>query len=233
MTSENIRQFIKDIDTISVDIATSEGKEHYLGHPALKYLYSGKLSYKDKDCQYFIYPCKIFNELIMEEKIMDVVKQMPDLFGTNKTEDVLRGLHKMLATNLPFEVYAEMISKEQFAFIGEWSDNKLIREKILRLDLYRLNHNYVFTGGLFHAFRHFNLQGYALTTCMGEYKLSWIRHFIVALLKAFLCQDLDKDPEDTNRYISKIQQECHTFKFVFYYNKEAKVYFLDTAHIND
>lgn len=226
-------QFLEDIDEISKSIAISENKDSWVGHHALQLIHCGRIALNEDVHSYFILPCRYFEDLIMKENLLEVVKQNPNLFGTGETINVLEGLHKVVGNYLPFDKFKEFFSQEKFAYIGEYDENGLKRNKILRLDFYRIDCGNIFIGGLFHAFRHFNFQDIAVTTKKGEHKMSWIHHFMTALVKAFLCQELEQDSKDPKCYISRIKQENHTFKFVFFYNKEANVYFLDTAHIDD
>ncbi|MBR4535562.1 MAG: hypothetical protein IKO62_02760 [Bacteroidales bacterium] len=226
-------QFLNDIDEISKSISVSEGKDSWLAHPAIQLLHCGEVALFEKAHPYFILPCRYFEDLIINERLLEVVKQNSNLFGTGMTIDVLRGLHNTLYANMPFEKFKESFSQEKFAYIGEYDEKGLKRDRILRLDFYRIDKENEFIGGLFHTFKHFNFQKLAVTTKKGEQSMSWIHHFMVALVKAFLCQDLENDPNIKTDYISKIRSGEHNLKFVFYLNKEANVYFLKTAYIED
>lgn len=233
MITKQQKQFIEDLDIISCNIAKSEGKDEWLALHDLHLLHCRRIFWEEKDCRYFILPCPSFETLIMEEKILDVVQQNPDLFGTNCTYDVLKGIHSVLAPEIEFDQYVNFISREKFAYLGEFDGDTFNKDKVLRLDFYRLmaQDDSEFIGGLFHAFRHFNLRDFATSTRHGETKLRWIDHFMGALARAFFCGKLEQDSR--NNYISRIDFLGHTIKFVFYFNSEARVYFLNTAYVED
>jgi hypothetical protein len=64
--------------------------------------------------------------------------------------------------------WKEFFGKEQFAFIFEYKEGNVV-DNILRIDLYRLiqdnNKTNIreFTGGLFHAFKHFSIDNINLS----------------------------------------------------------------------
>lgn len=237
MITEEQRKLMSDLDEISNRIAKNEGKDNWIALHDLNLMHCRRFIWNNTECHYFILPCHNFENLIMSEKIVEIVQKKQDLFGTNCTYDVLKGIYDILDPTRDFDSFVEMMSKEQFAYMGELGENGLKRDKVLRLDFFRMTDDQEseFIGGLFHAFKHFNLRGYAITSKQGEVELSWVNHFMDALARAFFRGTYDQtiDADRPHDRVSRINFLEHTYKFVFYYNDEADVYFLNTAYVED
>ena len=228
------QKFYDEIKDISHAIAQSENKVKW-DVPSLSNIQCYLHSVGSELHQYFILPTNWFKALILEEKIVDAVKKQPNLFNSKSTFCVLKGIHDSLYEGVPCDNYHRIISGEQFAYMGKFEGDSLVRDRILRLELFRLTdqNDTEFIGGLFHAFRHFNVQGCSISTLLGENRLPWIHRFLTLLANAFLFSDLNQDDHNPNIFITKVPYKEHSLKFVFYYNDQANVYFLNTAYVED
>ncbi|MBN9483651.1 MAG: hypothetical protein BGO70_14305 [Bacteroidetes bacterium 43-93] len=150
-----------------------------------------------------------------------VIRTRP-IFGYTKTKDLIRRL-----------------SNEVHAYVVELKDGVVI-DKILRIDWFRKldktrrnGKKYDFTGGLFHLLKHFEIDGYNLSTGTNGAKVQNLMSVIQYLTQALFIEDgeLETDAKTLIRYISV--DDKRRLKFVFYFNTTTLIYSVTTVFRSD
>ena len=187
--------------------------------------------------KYHYYFTNIFYGLIAENVLIDAAEKYTKLFGTGNSEDIIKALNLIRPGFCSDEsIYKE----EQFCYVIEENDRGELNEKyILKIQLFRFQEPSnekdiivnIFTGGLFHAFKHFTFNGINLSLQeKPEYNLDYHPTFFISdLTNAFFNSKLilTKDKNGKEGLLGKF----NNIDFLFFYNKntELGVYFLTTA----
>lgn len=187
--------------------------------------------------KYHYYFTNIFYGLIVENVLIDAAEKYTKLFGTGNSEDIIKALNLIRPGFCSDEsIYKE----EQFCYVIEENDRGELNEKnILKIQLFRFQEPSnekdiivnIFTGGLFHAFKHFTFNGINLSLQeKPEYNLDYHpTFFIYDLTNAFFNSKLilTKDKNGKEGLLGKF----NNIDFLFFNNKntELGVYFLTTA----
>jgi hypothetical protein len=155
----------------------------------------------------------------------------PEQFGTRKTETILQAIYETHPFG-PFDKYSEFLRTEQFAWILEFQNGN-IGERVLRVDLFRKidqgsNGQSDFTGGIFHAFKHFSFKGIPLSTHAEGNEISYPGHIISMLMEAFCFSDGVQVSETHYTSTTTVNEKYH-FKYEFYFEPVTKVYFVETV----
>jgi hypothetical protein len=90
-----------------------------------------------------------------------------------------------------------------------------------------------FTGGIFHAFRHFSYKDIPLSTMRANYNLPHPHNILFHIIRAFFINGLTLEGPKSKglAYVSTIPyQKPYSLKFVFFQEPNTITYFLDTAH---
>ncbi len=156
------KQFIKEK---AMALMKHEKKNYAkVGFPAQNYT-----AYNIKGRTFYAVGTDIFRGII-NEVLLEAVEQFPLNFGTGNAISVIHALNKVEPLCGRIKDAIRIFQNENFCYVVE-NDNENIPERILRLDLFRkLNpiknkrRKYDFTGGLFHALKHFSFQGKPLST---------------------------------------------------------------------
>ena len=191
--------------------------------------------------KYYYYFTNIFYGVIAENILLNAATKNPELFGTNNSEDIIRALN---LEKPGFCSDDSIYKEEQYCYVIEEDKNgELNEKKILKIQLFRFQEledkkkplsNKVFTGGLFHAFKHFTFKGTNLSIKIKpEHDLDYNpSYFISDITNAFFNNELvwAKDENNKNSLLGKF----NSINFYFYCNKELNlgVHFLTTAHYN-
>lgn len=180
---------------------------------------------------FYVVPNNVFNAIINRNLIL-AQKNYPDNFGTGNARDVVKALYE-IEQWMTFESYIRMLGREQFCYVVEIKDGKII-PKILRIDLYRsLKKNkkggYDFVGGLFHCFKHYSRDGQPLSTGSDINDLNHPRDLVYKIIIAFFFSQLELVEE--NKFNSEIAiNDVYVLKFSFFYEVITGVYFINTSH---
>ncbi|MCD8304699.1 MAG: hypothetical protein LUC86_07745 [Prevotellaceae bacterium] len=208
--------------------------------------YDWKCYYGDEARTYYVVvPAAHFRSLICDRQYLTAVSTHPKLFGTGKAIDVLEALMRCDqypgVQNMCLCDYLKFLKAENMAYVFEVKDGKL-NERILRLDLFRdiSNDQKDFLGGLFHAFKHFTVEGYGTISYKnGELKVPFLERIISYVILNFFSDkfEKEKEDEDDNVYIAHNEIESddieHPAKGVYYKQYGIPVYFLNSLHIED
>lgn len=122
---------------------------------------------------------------------------------------------------------------EQFAYVIEIRNGEVI-DRILRLDLFRqIDKNgsgkSEFTGGIFHALKHFSHNGQNLFTGKDLHDISHPEVIISLASKAFFV--VVGEFENSSKYVSRISLDSdYNLKFVFYLEENTGVFFIITIY---
>src|SRR5207249_3392110 len=92
-----------------------------------------------------------------------------------------------------FDRFIDFLRDEQFAYVVESVEGEIV-DKILRIDLFRrLDTNKQglpeFTGGIFHALKHFSIEGRNLSTGKDIHEITHLEEIIRLATEAFFVTD--------------------------------------------
>lgn len=188
-----------------------------------KYLIQGRTFYCIKS--------NVFDAII-DDYHVQAHKKYPEKFGTGNALDVIEAIYLIEPTR-DLEWFVNFLRDEQFAYIIE-SDNGNIIDKILRIDLFRqLDKNddgqNEFTGGIFHAFKHFSIDDRNLSTGQDVHNIQYPECLLHFATEAFF---IAKGTHVTTKeLVSRIDLDNnYCLKFVFYFEENTGVYFIKTIH---
>ncbi len=169
---------------------------------------------------------------MLDSVLAEACEKYPELFGNDNVHGVLEALYKAEQVN-QFEDFGDFLKTEQFAWILELVDEQ-VNPKILRVELFRkidTGRNDAskteFTGGLFHAFRHFNYKGIPLSTKREKNNLEHPKTIIDLLIKGFYFSELEFTDDKKCYSISRLNEE-YEMRFDFYYEPKTDIYFVNS-----
>lgn len=188
-----------------------------------KYLVQGRTFYCIKS--------NVF-KVIIEDYHQQAQKKYPEKFGTGNAIDVIEAIYNIYPI-FDLERFTEFLCSEQFAYIIESKDGNIIN-KILRIDLFRqLDENEKgqkeFTGGIFHSFKHFSIDNINLSTGLDIHNIQYPEQLLHLATEAFFIAEGNHD--NPKKLISFVHlDEKYDLKFVFYFEENTQVYFINTIH---
>ena len=189
--------------------------------------------------KYHYYFTNIFYGLIAENVLIDAAEKYTKLFGTGNSEDIIKALNLIRPGFCSDDsIYRE----EQFCYVieedlfGELNESNVLKIQLFRFQDLQTNTTSCkeFTGGLFHAFKHFSFNGINLSISKNtEYNLDYYpSYFISDINNAFFNSKLilTKDKNGKEGLLGKF----NNIDFLFFYDKniDLGVYFLTTAYHN-
>ena len=177
---------------------------------------------------------------MMSYQYMQAFHRYPENFGTKDAEDVVDALYKndrFDGTNWDRQKFIDIALKyENFCYVVRKKDGKF-EDRVLRIDLFRLfelektrKQEYEFTGGLFHALKHFQLDGKSLSTETG-YDVESLDEVMLMCVLAFFQPEIP-ERKDCVSMILPVSEEKWC-KAVYYHEKESNVYCLTTMYVED
>ncbi len=169
-----------------------------------------------------------FKDVIYRDLLLATTK-LKQNFGTGKTSDVLIALKQIMQVNDLFE-FGSFLQNENFCIVFDIDNMRA--SKSLRIDLFRIDHKNTFTGGLFHAYNHFNYLGTPLSTGKGERTLMHPKFMIDYAIDAFYNYkfEIGNKPQT---FVSYAEFDESKLKFVFYFDHKSDVYFISTVHFEN
>lgn len=169
---------------------------------------------------------------IVRDVLPEAIKKFPDKFGTGNAMDVLTAIYDTQPM-FDFDRFVKFLQTEQFSVLVE-NEKGEIKDKILRIDLFRKldEGGKVFTGGIFHAFKHFSMNGTNLSTGQDINDVPSPEKVIDLAVKAFFLEEHEQSIRSHLNFESRIEiNDKYCLKFVFYYEANTGVYFIKTIHI--
>ena len=86
---------------------------------------------------------------------------------------------------------------------------------------------YEFTGGIFHAFKHFSYNDKNLSTGKDINNINTPEQIIEMAIKAFFFEQ--REALSNREFVSKVElNDKYNLKFVFYYEEQTEVFFIKT-----
>jgi hypothetical protein len=180
-----------------------------------------------EDRTFFIISTRVFYYII-EEVLIEACEKFPDSFGRHRTDTILNAIYNVEKVGALAD-FPEFLRTEQFAWIVELLP-KNINQKILRVDLFRhiRPNNFGgtdFTGGIFHAFKHFSFKGIPLSTHPEINDLSKPKDIFNYLIRAFYFEQFKS--EGNNKFSALVTLNSkYNLLFYFYFEQITKVYFI-------
>ncbi len=155
------------------------------------------------------------------------IKSNPDAFHTGDAWDIIKCLYENSGYCRSIEDYDKYLRTEGCCYVvlnfGDMFD------EILRIDLYRLieqnphSKQYEFTGGLFHCFKHFSLDGIGLNNNKNEKNDTFDLFHIVYLLGNAFKDAITIESDEGIIFID----ETHKYHAAFYKEeKSTGIYFV-------
>jgi hypothetical protein len=191
--------------------------------------------------EYYSISTNHFLAIIHDDLLTNAIKENSHKFGTKNAKDVISELLTSCENYLPviYEIYKGRqegylnFLKDTHSYIIA-NDKGELNVEVLRIDLFRKvevskdkSTNFDFTGGLFHAFKHFSINGINLST--GNEKKVELYHPIRIIdfaIKAFFQSKRIKHDKGFNSEVNF--DTNYNLLFTFYYEKETKTYFITT-----
>lgn len=190
-----------------------------------------KVSIQDQD---FYYAGTNIFLVIIEEVLIEAMQKFPLNFGNGNAISVLRALNLTRYLSSRLRDAIRIYGNENFIWVydnlEEGEDNR-----VLRIDLFRkldkIPHHKrkkEFTGGIFHALKHFSFYGKPLSTGKEINNLRHSEQIIHLIIQAFYLDSGSFDDKGENYVVYVGLNERYNLKFIFYYEKNTKVYFIKT-----
>lgn len=227
MTWEEFQKTRKFIEKKALALMSHEKKDIVkAGFPInnyRKYLIDNRIFYCIKS--------NVFKAII-ESVHTEAQNKYPEYFGTGNALDVIKAI-QMIEPTFEFDRHIEFLQNEQFAYIIE-SENGEIIDKILRVDLFRQlddlkDDKKEFTGGIFHAFKHFSIDNINLSTGKDIHNIQYPEQILHYATRAFFIAE--SNFENPTKLVSRIElDEKYNLKFVFYLEEITGVFFIKTIH---
>ena len=191
--------------------------------------------------KYYYYYTDTFFDVIAGDVLLEAAIKFPECFNTNNSETIIIALNKAkggLIESLTDEI---LYKEERYCYVIEEDGNGQInKNQILKLQLFKLQQDSVeknkkdFTGGLFHAFKHFSFNGVCISTGSEKNLDYHPSYFVKEIATAFFSCELQfrKNPKTC-----KGEYYCNNNSILFAFYKlllddqdNLNVYFLNTVH---
>lgn len=174
--------------------------------------------------------------VVLEIVLIDAIKLFPKNFGNGNAVSVLHALNKSRFLHSRLKDAIRIYGNENFVWVyDDLQDDS--ENRILRLDLFRKldkipqkKRKWDFTGGIFHALKHFSLKGQPLSTGNDINDVQNIEQILYLIIKAFFLLPGSFN-ENGNTYTVLFDYNAtYNLKFIFYHETNTKVYFLKTIY---
>lgn len=182
---------------------------------------------------------------VIAEMVKDVLPEAcqkhPTSFGNKNAHTVVSALydtHPVPEYAGDINAFEDFLSTEQFAMVFKLLPDGSVDKMVLRLDLFRLIQENKdapgtdeFTGGLMHALKHFNFDGYPLSTGKGENSLCHPSDIISMVIKGFFQSDHIRSAD--RKGIKTVTQGSNnkTMTCSFFEEPIIDLYFLNTLYL--
>lgn len=181
--------------------------------------------------KFFIISTNVFYHII-DSVLVEACEKYPCSFGVRRTDKILEAIYEVEKFG-SLETFSEFLRTEQFAYLIELENNK-VNEKILRIDLFRKIEycdsekiDTDFTGGIFHAFKHFSYKGIPLSTHREINDLEHPQIIFNYLIKAFFFDELQFRKGDYYQSWTSLT-DTHNLRVGYYLESTCKVFFITT-----
>lgn len=227
ITYEELKSTRKYVECKAIELMRSAEKNHaVVGVP-----YQNYRLYQVGDRLFYSVQTNTF-KVIIDDFLIRAQTLMPEKFGTGEAKHVIDALYQI---NPIFDLdsFTEYLQKEKCTYVFESENGKVI-DRILRLDLFRLlqkgkKDKFEFTGGLFHALKHFSKNGVNYSIGKGKLELNHPHELIQSIIEAFFV-DKGKFENDKEYVVDKELDEIYNVKYVFHRQPETGVFFLNTVY---
>lgn len=226
-TWEEYQSTKKYVEEKALGLMSHESKDlAKVGFPINVYL-----KFEIGERKFYVIQANVFKAMI-DAIYMKAFMEYPQKFGTGDAIDVIEALYNVEPMS-DLEWFIGFLQREEFAYVIEGVGLEII-DKILRIDLFRkLDINETgqmeFTGGLFHALKHFSIGGKNLSTGKDVHDIAHPIEVLILAIRAFFISE--GRFETSTKLISTIElDDKYVLKFVFYLEEKTGVYFIRTIH---
>jgi hypothetical protein len=230
LTQSEFDNLKKRVKKIGLDLMKQEQKNYAkVGFPVINYR---KVEIDGKD---FYYAGSNIFLIVVETVINQARKIFPKNFGNGNAVSVIHALNKTRFLSGRLKDAIRIYGNENFILIFD-NENEGDNNKVLRVDLFRkldkIRHKrrkYTFTGGLFHALKHFSINNLPLSTGNDIHNVKEPTDVIKLIIKAFYLLPGEFDQTDKNKYtVIEPLDEKYEICYIFYFETNTKIYFLKT-----
>ncbi len=177
-----------------------------------------------KGRRFFVISTNVFYH-IMHSVLVEACEKYPSAFGIKKTDTILDAIYNIEKVE-PRESFSEFLRAEQFAWIIEL-ENGMVNDNILRVDLFRKDDKTDFTGGVFHAFKHFSYKGIPLSTHAEKNDINVPSDIFKYIIECFFFEQ--QTFTTANKCYSLIPyNDKYNLRLDFHFEPNTKVYFIDS-----
>jgi len=235
ISQQEILSIRRNFEVKASKLGVHEKRSHYLAGDFVGYYYPVFIG----DRKFIVAPSRIFIEII-ENVLILAVKEHPDCFGKYNAYSVLKALYDINPDPMfNLDSFGNFLSRDKVAYIFEVEDGEVIGDA-LRMELFRKidiekrdSRKSVFTGGVFHAFKHFSYSDIPLSTQPTKNNLMHPRDIIDVTINAFF---ISKRTTVNHQRNIKISDQSYTLynnqrlHSIFYYEENTMQYFINSIH---
>lgn len=227
---EEYRELQNRAENVALKLMKHEGKDYAkFKFPQTNYR---KISIDNKDFYYS--GTNIFLGII-EIYLIEAVNKFPLNFGNGNAISVLRALNLTRFLSGRLRDAIRIYQNENFIWVYDNVQEKP-ENKILRIDLFRkldkvrhVKRKKEFTGGIFHALKHFSFYGKSLSTGKDSNDIKHSEEIIFLIIRAFFLNTDEFKNENSHVTFIKLNEK-YDLKFIFYFEPKTNVYFLKTIY---
>lgn len=214
------------IENASVKLMNHENK----GHAKVGFPWQNYICFTEGGTTYYLVRTNVFMHLI-DSMLYEAKDKFPERFGTGNADDVLEALYY----HYPFgelNWFKDFLKDDQFCYAIA-QRNGQFDSLILRIDLFRkleenANGGRDFTGGLFHALKHFSHEGIPLSIGTDINNISHINELLADITVGFFTTPHVHEKKDNYIVIVPISEEYQLRVSVFL-EKATGIYFINTV----
>jgi hypothetical protein len=188
--------------------------------------------------KFIVAPFRIF-EVILRAVLPEANQKYAECFGIYDAYAIMEAMHRIEPTGWDLSGFIEWLSKDKFAYIFEVLNEEVVGE-ILRLELFnkidrdkKNPSRSLFTGGIFHAFKHFAFNGNPLSTQPSQNNINHPYDIVNLAIQAFFIAQTTKvnNPKHPKPSIqSDVKFNSKTILSVFYFEEETGHYYVKSMH---
>lgn len=210
------------------------------GHP--RNVFIGQMAWNDCfkvdicDGINLYFACSRLIRTIIEVTLPAAMEHIPEAFGKKDATAIIQALKETYPYYQSDERFESFLARENCIYVAK-NTNGVFADELLRLDLFRLikkNQEDVsvdFTGGLFHAMKHFDLDKRLFWSPNHQYSTD-MYELIILLSKGFFRNREIRKKNDRISYYSSLDVEDGRRLVADYYKEQdSDVFFLNTGWI--
>ncbi len=173
---------------------------------------------------------------IIEVTLPVAMEHIPEAFGKKDATAIIQALKETYPYYQSYERFVSFLARENCIYVAK-NTNGVFADELLRLDLFRRiqknpkDDSVDFTGGLFHAMKHFDLDKRLFWSPNHQYSTD-MYELIIYLSKGFFRNREIRKKNDRISYYSSLDvEEGRRLVANYYKEQDSDVFFLNTCRI--